>query len=222
MKDLPRLIRQNRKAILAVFSILYLPLLNNLSSSWLEKIFGETPAEIFQLMVLLTVPLAAGYLVIYAAIRSEKKEISTGMEAPPRHTGLILLVGPGRPDVDPLQGSALPAIEYHRPEKIWLLASPQGAPVADQIRKRCASGSCQVEIRLIDSPWDVHDTYREVKKIFESEPEAEGGAPGQIIADFTGGTHPMAAGMVLACRDRWPMQYMSKDRQPVWVQFKPG
>jgi hypothetical protein len=30
----------------------------------------------------------------------------------------------------------------------------------------------------------------------------------EVIADFTGGVKPMSAGMILACGDRRPMQYM--------------
>ena len=66
-----------------------------------------------------------------------------------------------------------------------------------------------------------------LERIYTQEAAEFGLSPDHIIADFTGGTKPMSAGLVLACRDRWPMQYVTGGRRdrtdiasvPIYVRF---
>jgi hypothetical protein len=66
-----------------------------------------------------------------------------------------------------------------------------------------------------------------VYRIYVQSAAEKGLTPGQIIADYTGGTKPMSAGMVLACREqRWPMEYMTGGKKgiasvPLLVRFAP-
>jgi hypothetical protein len=45
---------------------------------------------------------------------------------------------------------------------------------------------------------DVEAAYGAVRAVFEREAAEEGLAPGDVVADVTGGTKPLTAGMVLA------------------------
>jgi hypothetical protein len=158
-------------------------------------------------------------------------------ERPPRYPGLIVLVGAGRKYVSPEELSHNPAIEYHldrggaggEPLRVcWLIATAGtngSVHVAREVRKRYGSRCDKMILRALNSAFDVQEAYRLVRRIYAEEAAEHGLAPEQIIADFTGGTKPMSVGMVLACRDRWPMQYMywRKDEvasTPLYVRFK--
>ena len=83
-------------------------------------------------------------------------------------------------------------------------------PVAREVRKRYESRCDKIILHALNSAFDVQEAYLLVRRIYAEEAAKHGLDAAHIIADFTGGTKPMTAGMVLACREgRWPMQYMS-------------
>ena len=57
-----------------------------------------------------------------------------------------------------------------------------------------------------DEPFDL------VNRVYRTEAGRLHLDTENIIADFTGGTKPMSAGMIVACADRRPMQYMTGRR----------
>jgi hypothetical protein len=59
------------------------------------------------------------------------------------------------------------------------------------------------------SPADAQDTFDYVNRIYRNS----GCEPGDIIADFTGGTKPMTTGMIMAC--------LKSDRELEYVPFNP-
>jgi hypothetical protein len=96
--------------------------------------------------------------------------------------------------------------------------------VAEAFRQRYEP-RCRVLVRQIHRAFDVQETYGVVQRIYLEEALAEGLSPDQVIADFTGGTKMMTAGMVLACGDQWPMQYMTGRKEgvistPMLVRFQ--
>jgi hypothetical protein len=228
-------IRRYRGQILLVLSVFIIPLLTNLFSAWLEKTFGETPARLAQL-VAIGVAAAVALGVLYWALGQERREqVLVPQELqPPQFPGLIILVGPGRRGEDPLQGSGGPAIEYHLGKQeegeppslcLWMIASEEGIPVAENLRSQYQDRCKKIEIVPIGRAFDIRETYRAVREIYLQKAKDKGLSPDQVIADFTGGTKMMSAGMVLACGDRWPMQYMSgmpgAQPLPILVRFQP-
>lgn len=228
-------LQRNREVMLLVISALLLPLLTELAASLIQLSIGESPDR------LLTALAVGGLLalvlwVVYRLLGEKPPPKLIPLEdQPARHAGLIVLVGPGREGDDPKNLSHHPAIEYHLDEEraggdplqvCWLLATPgkQGSmPVAREVRKRY-SDRCQLVIKTVYNYLGVQDTYDIVRTIYAEEAKGVGLAPDQVIADFTGATKPMSAGMVLACQDRWPMQYMSGKpgqipSQPIAVRF---
>lgn len=226
MITIQRLISQYPLRFLLFISAFIIQLLPNLISSWLERIVGETSTQILKIIAFVIAVLLAVYVLVKIIERmtTHKLTLVTREQEPPRFKGLVLLIGPGRQNEDPLKGPAVPAIEFHKPQVLWLLPSRQGVPVANLLREKYEK-QMKVITTIVNNPWDVQDTYREVKIIYATAPEAYGLPPENIIADITGGTHPMAAGMVLACQDERNMQYMSGKpdtvSRPIWIHFTP-
>lgn len=130
------------------------------------------------------------------------------MPQPDGKQGLILLVSNPK--------SAIHAIEYHflghqTLEQVWLIPSNDSAQSAfgassrdriPEIQHHCAALSAQTG-RLLQvtvhsagvSPADAQDTFDVVNRIFRRSDYP----PQALIADFTGGTKPMAVGVIMAC-----------------------
>jgi hypothetical protein len=235
MKAITNRLRRHRHPVLLFISGLLVPLVTELSSSWLQTTFGQTPGRLLQLFAVV-VALTVGLWVLYQVLGVEEAlELVPEEARPPRFPGLIVLVGPGRKGGKPGELSHNAAIEYHLTSEeaggeslrvCWLVATAGvtgSVPVARAVRERYRD-QCELIIRELDNAFDVEGAYELVRRIYADEATRHELSPVQIIADFTGGTKPMSAGMVLACRDRWPMQYMTGGREeivsvPVLVRF---
>ncbi len=153
-------------------------------------------------------PLAAAALLTLAAYglyrhdRSRKQTVRAEVDetrlAPP-YAGLVWLLGPGPFD------HLLFALEHHRQKgggvHCWLVM---------QDTDRVQQAFSQLSQELLQRGWptrlhpmyieelEVRAAYQAVRAIFDREAGEEGLAPHQVIADITGGTKPLTAGMVLA------------------------
>lgn len=236
MQRLMGRLRRHRYLVILLLSGLLVPLTTNLGSSWLETTLGQTSNRLLQLLAL-GVALVVGLWVLNLALdREEPVELVPEEERPPRYPGLIVLVGTGRKGAGPEELSHQPAIEYHlereeagsEPLRVcWLIATGGlmgSVPVARQVRSRY-SDRCQMHLRVLADAFDVEEAYHLAHRIYTQEATECGLTPDQIIADFTGGTKPMSAGVILACQDRWPMQYMFGRKgevasTPILVRFR--
>jgi hypothetical protein len=221
---------------------LLLPLITDLAASWLEKTFGQTPAQMIQLLAVLG-GIALVLWVVAVLLQGDKKDVVLVPRdaRPPRSRGLIVLVGPGSQgkEVAPQKQPAARAIDYHLGDDdalqaCWLIASSGeggSVPVAEAIRDLYHPHRCRVKVCPIGDPFSVQDTYDVVQGIYNHEIYGDDVkevklAPGDVISDFTGGTKPMTAGMVLACGRHRPMQYTTGRKpgiasMPKLVDFKP-
>lgn len=225
MQGMVNSLRRHRNLILLLISGL-VALLTELAGSWLDTTLGRAPSQLIRLLAigaLLAVALWAFYLALG---KRPSLELVPQEERPSRFPGLIVLVGPGRAGADPDSLSHNPAIEYHldceeaggEPLRVcWLIttAGEQGGlPVAQAVR-RAYQDRCEVLIRMLRDAFSLQEAHRLVHSIYTEEAREHGLEPEQVIADFTGGTKPMSAGMALACQDRWPMQYMTGGKDPI-------
>ncbi len=130
--------------------------------------------------------------------RALQAEVDESRLAPP-HPGLVWLFGPG-----PFE-HLLSALAHHREgggaTHCWLVMQDIG-PVREtfnQLSHQLLEQGITTQLHpfYIQQP-DVEATYQAVRAIFEREAAEEGLQSDQIIADITGGTKPMTAGMVLA------------------------
>jgi hypothetical protein len=134
-------------------------------------------------------------------------------QRPSKHRGLIVLVGTGRPGEDPMQQSAGIAITYHQPvlKTCWLIATAgEGGslPVAQKLEEQCRLAGIQPHVLAVADPFSVQESYDLVVHIYTQEVSKASLTEDQVIADFTGAVKPMSAGMILACGETRPMQYM--------------
>lgn len=232
-------VRRYRNLVLLFISGLLLPLVTNLASAWLEKTVGATPSRLLQLLAILIAVVVGLWVLAIILGKPRPVELVPQELRPPRYPGLIVLVGKGRSDAKPDELSHLPAIEYHLARQeaggdplrvCWLIATAgkDGSMLVAMDLKKHYGERCKVIICELKSAFDVQETYDLVRRIYQKEavqPEI-GLQPEQIIADCTGGTTLMSVGMALACRDRWPMQYMIGRTgeiapTPVLVRFHP-
>ena len=162
--------------------------------------------------------LVALWLLTVLRRRATPRVLVPDDQRPVKHRGLIVLVGTGRPKEDPLVQSAASAIDYHRSiepnvglQCCWLIATAGengSVPVADALKQRYQGQNLTVHIRVVADPFQIQETYNLVQRIYTEEVPRAGLAEHEVIADFTGGVKPMSAGMILACGERRPMQYM--------------
>lgn len=224
---------QYRAWIGGVLAGFLIPVGVNLVSTLLEITWGPLPALGWTAGAAVAVWTA--YMGLSRAGRFRPALIPEEKQAP-RFPGLILLVGPGREGRDPLEGPNVPALEWHlrpvgkgRPLQVcWLVATggPQGGiPVAELLRERFKD-LCRVVIREIPNDLNPYHTYEVVRRIYEQEAEEHDLKPEEVVADFTGGHKVMSAGMIAACWDRWPLEYVSggpgvkAESIPMLVQFE--
>lgn len=132
---------------------------------------------------------------------------------------------------------AIEAIGHHRRggggEHLWLITTRDLVDGAGKVVQEGSNHLAPLVARILHEGlgWPVHvhyederlqvmtyDTtaaYRAAEYVFTEAAAASGLAPGQVIADLTGGRVPATSGIVLACAPRgWAMQYTTTDRDP--------
>ena len=157
--------------------------------------------------------IAGGILLVSTARhRYSQGQISLKQSVPPRQQmGLIVMAD--------ANGDALrSAIEYCLPslKHCWLLASRDTVATAQAL---VAQYQGQVpnfyygELGYLVDPDQIQATYDTVVRIFDTEAPAAGLQPHDIVADISGGSKAMTAGVALAClaRDR-DMQFLKAAR----------
>lgn len=139
-------------------------------------------------------------------------QVSMTQEKPPREQmGLLLMT-------DVAGKNARDAIEYCLPtlKHCWIIATRESLETAQALAAQYQNQIANIyygELSYLVDPDQIQATYDTAVRIFDTETEAAGLQPDEIVADISGGTKPMTAGMTLAClaRDR-DMQFMKKPR----------
>ena len=113
-------------------------------------------------------------------------------EHPGKHVGLIALVSNPR--------VVEKAIEYHLPDLkcCWLVVTPEMMATGAEIQRRYL-GRVTCHLAEIEDEYDSAGCQALVRRIFTVDSAEAGLLPAQVIADITGGTKPMTAGMLMAC-----------------------
>lgn len=91
------------------------------------------------------------------------------------------------------------ALEYHgdQLERVWLIASDDAEDMAEQIKQEFESAQCRIKVIPLGNPFEPLHTKQAIELIYNSQ--LEGLTEADVVADFTGGTKPMSAGMIFAC-----------------------
>ncbi|MBN2001736.1 MAG: hypothetical protein JXA21_00150 [Anaerolineae bacterium] len=97
----------------------------------------------------------------------------------------------------------------------WLIASggERGSqPQAHAIQARYQSPALTIEVEVVYDAFGIQETYQLVSHLYRQKIAKAGLRTQDVIADLTGSTKPMSAGMMLACAQIGaPMQYMYGD-----------
>lgn len=211
--------------------IIALLLLNLLSNALYDAAKGYLSGlRIMAMVVILLGLITVGYRLTDWVRQRFKPQLTVADIAPRR--GLIVLVSQGRVQDIP----ATAAIRYHfRDEEngekpvlthCWLVTSGRPAQALDSKPRRAGDASVptawenaqalrasyggkgvHVEVRIID-PEDPENIFQVIEKIY-ADAKGMDFERKDLVADFTGGTKMMSAGMVLACipEDR-DLEYM--------------
>jgi hypothetical protein len=194
--------------LLFISFVVLLNLISNALYDWTKSWIG-TPFKV----IFYTVCLIVLLVVMFELVRRFKLRLTVRGISPRR--GLVVLVSQGRSEDIP----AMAAIKYHLPalEHCWLITSTEPAnpppPPSQSAWKNAGTlrvlyeGQVKTHIKVID-PEDPQSIFQAVEQVY-SEAKLFGLSSNEIVADFTGGTKMMTAGMVLACTpaDR-DVQYM--------------
>jgi hypothetical protein len=224
------------KAVPWLFIIAVL-LLNLLSNALYDAAKNRLtrPSLVAIIATILLIMMAVGYALSHWIRQRFRPQLVVGDIAPRR--GLIVLVSQGRLEDIP----ATAAIKYHfRGEKnelpkpvlthCWLVTSrrppqesdpkPQGASGqlvssawenAQALKELYKGEGVNVYVRTID-PEDPENIFQVIEHIYAAA-KGKDFEQKELVADFTGGTKMMSAGMVLACipEDR-DLEYMQPRR----------
>jgi len=192
--------------ILFLVGATLLGVIGNSVYDFLSDLFG-TPGEVFAF----SVTTLAALVIIYAVYqRYASPRIVVGDAPASPREGLIVLVSQGIYK----QNAAVTAIKYHLPrlKYCWLLTSgkpgeePSPGSAADgpyqsayknaeDIQNEFQATGRDIFIREID-PEDPRTIYKEIEAIYQ-EARRKKLLPSELVADYTGGTKSMTAGMVL-------------------------
>lgn len=218
-----------------IISALLAPILQTIVSEWVVNTWGQRPDNLLRIFVFLLVILAIFVVIQLIPEREILIPAVTTKNQPPAYPGLIVLVS--RPNPKKAESSHEVAIKYHleapnggqRLRVCWLIASRgiNGTePEAIQIQGKYAD-RCDMRVCTVADPFDASEVYEVVNEIYSKalQDRVNPLRADQIIADFTGGTSPMSAGIVLAGTRRKPLQYIyggqgtGATSLPIWVEF---
>jgi hypothetical protein len=130
---------------------------------------------------------------------------------PGKRVGLILLASSR-------EAAAPASIQYHLPalKHCWIVATRESQATALALATRYRDQIPYLyygEPNYLVDPDQIQSTYDMIVRILDVEAVKAGLPAGAMIADITGGTKPMTAGMALACLARSrDMQYMKTPR----------
>lgn len=177
-----------------VLTAILLASLVNVATSVLIEVTGT----IITLIAMAFVTLA---VVVYANVYAYRvhdwtlkgKQIIGEHKSPAPCRGLILMVTHAP--------TMRKAIDYHTAalKDLWLIVTPEMESAANDLRELARQNQVNCHTEELTEPFDANACYHLVKRIYEEQVLALNLPRSAVIADMTGGTKPMTAGMVLAC-----------------------
>jgi hypothetical protein len=196
-----------------VSAVLLASLINVLTSTLFEW-GGTLLAWVF---ILLLVVLAAGF--IYSYNHSYNRWIRNlgpiaDIDPPPQYPGLIALVS--------RRETTRAAIQYHLPalKHCWLIVTPEMQAIVGSLIEEFPG--LRVSILSISNLYNAQACYEIIRHIYQQGAQDVGLAPGQVIADITGGTKPMTMGMIVACLEgSYPIEHVPTQFDSTGSPLKP-
>lgn len=214
---------------LFLFGAVAVGLLGEGVSKWVDAWQSDTSVETAVYTTLLGVLILLLTIVLFNVPRwlrltfSPPRQTSISVEEQvPRQRALIALVSLG--SYVPAQN----ALEYHSWAGVpgtestlthcWLLAGPGAGEQssqsnAERLAEACNAKGITTDIWSLEDADNAEEVYRAVKTIYQITQNKYKLSTEEIIADYTGGTKSMTAGMVLAALEQTGrMQYMKPNK----------
>lgn len=199
-----------------VLSTLLMAAAVNIGTSLLLEWTGPALTLLALLLASLTTVVFANY---YVHVRRRQlieagPRIFAEEKHPTPRKGLIWMVTPAP--------TVRKAVEYHKAElrHVWLITTPEMTEHTQELGRYLEDHAINAHEKKLERAYDAKSCYDVVRHIFEVDALEVGLSQADLIADMTGGTKPMTAGMVLACNDlnaaleHVPTQF-SRDNQPI-------
>lgn len=217
--NLLRLFLEPRFPILFLIGSLALAILGNAVYELLTGVFGATPQFLVALIVgamMIFAFVVVGFQRLLRTIQHRGDKfggLEPDQQAPP-HAGLILPVSPNR------QAADAEIIAWHVRQATlrhcWLLATRQVAENGrlGDLKQSLLDRNVTPHVLLLGDAIRADEIYKKVREAIEQARPVRNAWP--LIADITGGTKAMTAGILLACLDAdVPVQYWvgPRDRQ---------
>ncbi len=182
-----------------VAGALLLSVMGNVLSDLMKGYLGDRPPRLWLILAIVTVTLAAlvytDYVVgiLRARLLARHEYRVLDKPHPAKRRGLIAFPS--------LQQRAHleKALDYHGDalERVWLVTTEDAKQTASDLKQKYEKGRLTVTVIPLADPWDLLTTKGAVEKIYQER--LDGMAEQDVVADFTGGTKPMAVGMIFAC-----------------------
>lgn len=209
LNDLLRLFLETRVPALFLIGSLALAILGNAVYELLTGVFGATPQFLIALIVgavMIFAFVIVGFQRLLRGIKGrEQTTVEPDRQAPPHH-GLILPVS-----ANP-QAADRDIIAWHRRNATlrhcWLLASPSVANSERfrDLKQNLLEQNVTPHVVLLGDVLRADQVYAKVREAISQATPIGDAWP--LIADITGGTKVMTAGILLACLDAGvPVQY---------------
>jgi hypothetical protein len=95
------------------------------------------------------------------------------------------------------------AVDYHLPalKHLWLIVTPKMRDLAAELRTYAEERGVTCYAMDLTQEYDANQCYHVIHRVVQTLAAELQLGQADIIADMTGGTKPMTAGMVLACTD---------------------
>ncbi|PKO20835.1 MAG: hypothetical protein CVU38_18010 [Chloroflexi bacterium HGW-Chloroflexi-1] len=179
-----------------LFSIVLIAAMVNLATGALSQVIGPALTGAVLVLLLAATLIFANVYALQVRRSIERGErVLGGQRAPEPHRGLIVMVTRAP--------TARQAVDYHRErlQHLWIIMTPEMRELAGALSKHAETLHVTCHLLELQNELDATGCYGVVRDVFQVHGPRYGLAPGEIIADLTGGTKLMTAGMVLACGD---------------------
>lgn len=194
-----------------LLSTVLLAAMVNMATDVLGEVVG--PIWTLALLILTSIGTLVG-LNLYARrvrlrLRTGERVIG-GKTAPQQRRGVVLLFS--------TMPIAKMAVEYHQGclEHVWVVVTPDKREGATELCE-FVEGTLKAKAHLLEEiqdEFDLSGCYARVQEVYRARATAVGLSANDVIADVTGGTKLMTAGMVVACSDlNQPLQYVPTQRK---------
>ena len=203
LNDLFRQFLETRAPLLFLIGSIALAILGNAIYELLTSSFGATPVFLIALVVGAALIFAFVTVALRRLLRAlEQRRVVVRNQVRPdqqaeRHAGLILPVG-----LNP-RGAEAAIVAWHQRgatlRHCWLLVSPQvmNNPKFGDLKQGLLDQGTLPHLIELDDAIQVDEVYLKVRAAIAEARRFPDATP--LIADITGGTKAMTAGMLLAC-----------------------